>query len=180
MQKMSKSLGNSIGISEPPAEQFGKVMSLPDELMDQWAAHTTTATASVTERLQAGDKAGAKRELARRIVDEYHPEGAGAAAEAEFDRVFKAKEAPTVVPEHVLDPSEAQDGHIRLANVLRQAGLVKSNADGRRQITQGGVRWDDRVVDDPDAAVAPAELDGALLQVGRRRWVRIRLTPPTN
>jgi tyrosyl-tRNA synthetase len=118
--------------------------------------------------------------VARSVVDQYHGEGAGAAAEAEFDRVFKSKDAPTDIPEHVLDPSEAQDGRIRLANVLRQAGLVKSNADGRRQITQGGVRWDDQAVADPDAAATPAELDGAVLQVGRRRWVRIRSSPPTD
>ena len=175
-QKMSKSLGNYVGVAEPPAEQFGKVMKIPDEQIEPWAAVTTTAAvhASVSDLLHRGKKAEAKRELARAIVDEYH-EGAGAAAEAEFDRVFKAKEAPSEIPEHIVDLAEAVDGTIRLANVLRQAGLVKTNADGRRQIAQGGVRWDDHVVDDADLALPPAELDGAVLQVGRRRWVRIRV-----
>jgi tyrosyl-tRNA synthetase len=184
VQKMSKSLGNYVGIAEPPAEQFGKLMSVPDEQIVPYATHTATAAvaATVSAGLQSGDlkPVAAKRLVARSVVDQYHGEGAGAAAEAEFDRVFKSKDAPTDIPEHVLDPSEAQDGWIRLANVLRQAGLVKSNADGRRQITQGGVRWDDQAVADPDAAATPAELDGAVLQVGRRRWVRIRSNPPTD
>jgi tyrosyl-tRNA synthetase len=183
-QKMSKSLGNYVGITEPPAEQFGKLMSVPDEQIVPYATHAATATVAATVRtgLQSGDlrPVGAKRLVARSVVDQYHGEGAGAAAEAEFDRVFKSKDAPTDIPEHVLDPTEAQDGRIRLANVLRQAGLVKSNADGRRQITQGGVRWDDQVVADADATVVPADLDGAVLQVGRRRWVRIRVSPLTD
>ncbi|MEX0665194.1 MAG: tyrosine--tRNA ligase [Acidimicrobiia bacterium] len=176
-QKMSKSLGNYVGISEPPAEQFGKVMSIPDDLIEQWALLTTSATESITRRLQEGTKVEAKRALGRAIVDEYHPEGSGAAAEAEFDRVFKAKETPTDIPEHVLDVSEAVDGKIRLANVLRQAGLVQSNTEGQRLITQGGVRCNDEPATDPDAALEPAELDGVVLQVGRRRWVRIRANP---
>jgi tyrosyl-tRNA synthetase len=89
--------------------------------------------------------------------------------------VFKAHDAPTDVPEHVLDVSEARDGCIALANVLRQAGLASSNKEGRRLITQGGVRRDGEVVEDADATMAPEELDGVTLQVGRRRWVRIRV-----
>ena len=75
----------------------------------------------------------------------------------------------------MIDLGEVVDGTIRLANVLRQAGLVKTNADGRRQIAQGGVRRDDVVVEDADATFPPAELDGSVLQIGRRRWVRIRV-----
>jgi len=177
-QKMSKSLGNYIGVSEPPAEQFGKLMSIPDEQIEPYLTHTTSATVSVStiEKLRKGKikPVEAKRELGRAVVDLYHGDGAGEAAEQEFDRVFKAKEAPADIAEHVLDGSEVVDGQIRLANVLRQSGLVKSNAEGRRQITQGGVRIDGEPVSDPDATVAPAELDGVVLQVGRRRWARIR------
>ena len=114
--------------------------------------------------------------LARTVVDLYHGDGAGTAAEGEFDVVFKTKGAPSDVAEHELDSSEAVDGRLRLANVLRQSGLVRSNAEGRRQIEQGGVRLNDVKVEDPDVTFGPAELDGALLQVGRRRWVRIRST----
>jgi tyrosyl-tRNA synthetase len=179
-QKMSKSLGNYVGIAEAADEQFGKVMSLPDELMPQYFSLATGWPATRVEEvvraltsstLAPGD---AKRMLARAVVDRYHGEGAGEAAEAAFNRVFRDHDVPEFVPEFVLDGSETVDGRIRLTNVLRQAGLVASNAEGRRQIAQGGVRRDGEVVTDPDATDTPAGLDGALLQVGRRRWVRIR------
>jgi tyrosyl-tRNA synthetase len=181
-QKMSKSLDNAVGITDAPADQFGKVMSAPDELMPQYFALATgwpsDKAATALGNLSSGSLApvDAKRLLARTVVDLYHGDGAGAAAEGEFDVVFKTKGAPSDIAEHELDASEAVDGRIRLANVLRQSGLVKSNADGRRQIEQGGVRLNDVKVEDPDVSFAPADLDGALLQVGRRRWVRIRST----
>jgi tyrosyl-tRNA synthetase len=180
VQKMSKSLGNFVGIAEAPEEQFGKLMSLPDELMPRYFTLATGWHPDLVEETVAALRDGtlapmqAKRLLARTIVDLYHDDGAGPAAEAEFDRVFKAHEVPTDVPEHVLDASEALDGRIRLTNVLRQAGLASSNKEGRRLIEQGGVRRDGAVVEDPDTAWTLAELDGALLQVGRRRWTRIR------
>jgi tyrosyl-tRNA synthetase len=170
-QKMSKSLGNWVGITEPPAEQFGKLMSLPDELMPEYF---TYALGAAFDSVRDREPVQQKRALARGVVELYHGEGSGAAAEAEFDRVFKAHQQPDDVPEHVLDPSEARAGEIQVANVLRQAGLVASNKEGRRLIAQGGVRIDGEVVGDPDAAMTPADLDGATLQVGRRRWVRIR------
>jgi tyrosyl-tRNA synthetase len=171
-QKMSKSLGNYVGITEPPGEQFGKLMSLPDELMPDYFTHAADASFDDVRTLSPVEQ---KRALARSVVDRYHGDGAGAAAEAEFDRVFKAHDPPSEVPEHVLDTSEARDGRIHLANVLRQAGLASSNKDGRRLIAQGGVRRDGEVVADPGASAAPEELDGTTLQVGRRRWVRIRV-----
>jgi tyrosyl-tRNA synthetase len=182
VQKMSKSLDNFIGIAEAPAQQFGKLMSLPDELMGRYLTLTTgwhpDRVGEVTGALADGSLAPveAKRLLARTVVGLYHGEGAGAAAEAEFDRVFKAHVAPTDIPEHALDASEARDGRIALANVLRQSGLATSNKEARRLIAQGGVRRDGAVVTDPEATLAPDELDGATLQVGRRRWVRIRST----
>jgi tyrosyl-tRNA synthetase len=183
-KKMSKSYRNAVGITDPPGEQFGKLMRVPDGLLAEYVTHATTMTPAAATQLLADVDAGriakvdAKRLLARTVVDLYHGVGAGAAAEGEFDRVFKAHEVPADVPEHVLDASEAIDGAIRLATVLRQAGLVPSNKEGGRMITQGGVRRDGVVVEDPDAACPPAELDGVLLQVGRRRWVRIRVGEP--
>lgn len=178
-QKMSKSLGNYIGITEAPADMFGKLMSVPDELMAQYFALTTgwPADRVTTTVAQLADGAlrpvEAKRLLARTVVDLYHGDGAGEQAEAEFDRVFKAHDAPTEIPEHRLDPADAVDGRLRLATVLRQAGLASSNKEGRRLIEQGGVKRDGEPVTDPDVALTPDELDGVVLQVGRRRWVRI-------
>ena len=180
VQKMSKSLGNVVGVAEAPAEQFGKLMSIPDARMGRYFTLTTgwdpATVEEVTSALEAGSLAPveAKRLLARTVVDLYHGEGAGAAAETEFDQVFRAHEAPSDIPEHVLDPSDVRDGRIFLATVLRQAGLAASNKEGRRLIDQAGVRRDGEVVADPDASFVPGDLDGAILQVGRRRWVRIR------
>ena len=177
-EKMSKSLGNYVGITEAPAEQFGKLMSLPDELMPEYFTHTTGDPAGAAQYV-GGLRDGtilpvaAKRALAAKVVDRYHGDGAGAAAEAEFDRVFRAHDAPTDIPEHVLDPSDVRDGRVFLANVLRQAGLASSNKEARRLIAQGGVRRDGEVIDDADASATPEELAGTTLQVGRRRWVRI-------
>jgi tyrosyl-tRNA synthetase len=180
VQKMSKSLGNVVGVAEAPAEQFGKLMSIPDALMGRYFALTTgwppARVEEVVGALDAGSLAPveAKRLLARTVVDLYHGEGAGATAEREFDQVFRAREVPSDVPDHVLDHTDVRDGRIFLATVLRQAGLAASNKEGRRLIGQGGVRRDGEVVTDPDAACVPADLDGAILQVGRRRWVRVR------
>jgi len=179
--KMSKSLGNYIGIAEAPPEQFGKLMSLPDALMPRYFLLTTgwhpDRVDEVTGALAAGDlkPVEAKRLLARTVIDLYHGDGAGEAAESEFDKVFRAHEAPTDVPEHTLDLSECVDGRIRLAHLLRQAGLVASNKEGVRMIGQGAVRLDGTVTADAEATVAPAEVDGVLVQVGKRRWARIRV-----
>ena len=177
--KMSKSLGNYIGIAEAPPEQFGKLMSLPDALMPRYFQLTTgwhpDRVDEVVGALSSGDlrPVEAKRLLARTVVDLYHGEGAGAAAEGEFDKVFRSHEAPTDVPEHVLDTSDAVDGRLRLVTVLRQAGLVPSNKEAVRMIGQGAVRVDGEVVADTDATFTPADLDGVLVQVGKRRWARI-------
>ena len=182
VQKMSKSLGNYVGIAEAPGEQFGKLMSLPDALMAQYFE---LATAWPLERAQEVEHAldggalrpvEAKRLLARTVVDLYHGEGAGAAAEAEFDRVFVAHEVPEDIAEVRIDAADVRDGRVRLATLVARAfpQTVTSNKDGRRKIQQGGVRLDGAVVTDADAAVTPSEVDGHLLQLGRRNWARLR------
>jgi tyrosyl-tRNA synthetase len=183
VNKMSKSLGNFIGIAEPPEEQFGKLLSLPDELMTRYFTLTTgwhpDRIDEVTAALGDGSlkPVDAKRLLARTVVDLYHGAGAGEAAQAEFDRVFRAGAVPTDM-ETVVIPAgaaEVRDGRIRLANLLHLAfpDAVPSNKEGRRKIQQGGVRLDGRVIDDPDLEVRPAEVDGATLQLGKRNWARL-------
>src|SRR5215470_1414079 len=126
-KKMSKSLDNYVGITEPAGEQFGKLMSLPDATMPEYVALATGWDAARRAEV-AADLAGgalrpvdAKRLLARTIVDLYHGEGAGVAAEAEFDRVFRAHDTPTDVAEVVIAASELRDGRVRLARVLALA-----------------------------------------------------------
>jgi tyrosyl-tRNA synthetase len=178
VQKMSKSLGNYVGIAEPPAEQFGKLMSIPDELMPRYFQLTTgwlpDQVDATLAALAAGDLApvAAKRLLARTVVDLYHGAGAGATAEAEFDRVHKEHAVPTDVP--VRDVA-AGDLPARLARVLALVELVPSGKEGRRKIEQGGVRLDGEKVADPELEVGPTDVDGRLLQVGRRAWARVRV-----
>jgi tyrosyl-tRNA synthetase len=180
-EKMSKSFGNHVGITEPPDQQFGKLMRIPDEVMPEyfelatgWGPGRVAETIAELERAQAADRAQLKRQLAQTVVDLYHGEGTGAAAEAEFDRVFKAHAAPTEVPEYVIPPEELRDGRIEVARLLTLAGLAASNREGRRKIQEGGVYLDGERVTEPGLEVVPAEVDGRLLRLGRRSWTRIR------
>jgi len=179
--KMSKSLGNYVGVAEPPGEQFGKLMSIPDDLMGQYFALTTgwgpDEVESVTAELAGAapaERGALKRRLARTVVDLYHGPGAGEAAEGEFDRVFRDHARPTDVPEVTVDAGELRDGRIEVGKLLHLAGLTSSNKEGRRQIAQGGVSVDEERIEDPQATLGADELDGRLLQVGKRRWARVR------
>jgi tyrosyl-tRNA synthetase len=180
-EKMSKSLGNHVGITELPDQQFGKLMSVPDEVMPQyfelatgWGPDRVADSIAEIERAEPADRARLKRELARTVVDLYHGGGAGVAAESEFNRVFKEHAAPTEVAEYVIPQDELRDGRIEVARVLTLAGLVASNREGRRKIQEGGVYLDDERVTDPSLEVTPAEVDGRPLRLGRRSWIRIR------
>jgi tyrosyl-tRNA synthetase len=171
-QKMSKSLGNYVGIAEPPAEQFGKLMSIPDAQLAMYLRYATgwppEAVDEVCARLEshALHPNAAKRLLGRTVVDLYHGAGAGEQAEAEFDRVFRDHEAPSEMPHHPAAAGAA------LVDVLVAAGLAPSKREARRLMDQGGVRVDGEAVA-TDAVVPPGE---HVVQVGRRRWARITAT----
>ena len=177
-KKMSKSLGNYVGIAEPAIEQFGKVMSIPDTVMPQYFALATGWQPDQVDETVAALADGslspvaAKRLLARTIADLYHGSGAGESAEAEFDRVFKAGEIPSELPER---PVPLAEFPMRLARVLALVELVSSNKEGRRKIEQGGVKIAGEKVTDPDLEVTAAEVDGRVLQVGKRAWARVRV-----
>jgi tyrosyl-tRNA synthetase len=180
VNKMSKSLGNYIAVTEPPAEQFGKVMSIPDVLLPRYLLLATgwhpDRVEAATARLASGElhPNAAKRLLARTIVDLYHGQGAGEAAEAAFDQVFKKHEVPDDIPEFELRPEHLVDGRIRLARLLALSGLAASNSEARRKITEGAVRLNGERVSDGDAEVVPDGLGEGVLQLGRRAWARIR------
>jgi tyrosyl-tRNA synthetase len=164
VQKMSKSLGNYIGVAEPPEEIYGKTMRLPDEAMPEWYGLLlgTPAPADVPPR-------DAKRALARALVARFHDEAAAVAAERHFDRLFVAHEIPEDVPEIELRPR----GPVHVPALLRAAfGL--STSEARRLIAGGGVRVDGEPIDALD--VDPDALDGRVVQVGKRRFARVKLT----
>jgi len=163
-EKMSKSLGNYVGVTEPPEEQYGKTLSLPDEAMGEW--YRLLLGRELDPDVPPRD---AKRALAREIVARYHGPDAAVAAEAHFDRLFVQRAAPDEMPDAAF--SADGDGHVHLPAVLADAFGV-SRSEARRLIAQGGVRLDDEVVREPD--VPAGGLDGRVLRAGKRRFARLR------
>jgi tyrosyl-tRNA synthetase len=169
VQKMSKSLGNYVGVTDRPEEMFGRLMSIPDQAMPDYF------------RLLLGDEQPegppneAKRELARRLVDRFHGEGAGQAAEASFNRVFVDRSAPEEIEDLDLAPFVANgDQQVHLPRLLGAAFDI-SSSEGRRLIGQGGVKLDGEQVPDSALDLDVGALNGKILQVGKRRFRRLCL-----
>ena len=156
-------------------------MSIPDELILPWFRLCTGLPPEELDAIERGLTDGSlhrgeqKRRLAREIVSRYHGDDAARVVEERFDRVHREHEIPEEVTEAPIPPAAVTDGRVWLPRLLAATGLAASNADARRLIEQGGVRIDGRPVTDPDAEFAPADLTGRVLQVGRRRF--LRLTP---
>jgi tyrosyl-tRNA synthetase len=164
-EKMSKSLGNHVGVTEPPAEQFGKTMRLPDEAMDAWYA-----LLAVPRPPEGTGPRDAKRALARGIVERFHGAAAAAEAEQQFDRLFVTHEAPEEVDEH---PFAADGDVVHVPGLIAEA-FGRSRSEARRLLAQGGVKLDGEALGAGDVDVAPERLDGRVLQVGKRQFVRLR------
>jgi len=179
VQKMSKSLGNFIGVSEPAAEMFGKVMSIPDKVVPRWLELTTRWHPDEVEEAVAdfsvGDgptRNGLKRRLARRIVDLYHDPGAGSLAESEFNRVFKQDAPPSDTPIVRLG---AKEFPMPLWRLVVRCDLAPSNKQARRLVRQGAVKLDGAPRADEETPVSAADVDGRRLQAGKRRWAAIEV-----
>ncbi len=179
-RKMSKSYGNYIGLTDAPAEMFGKVMSIPDALMPRYYRLATALSVEEMDEVERALEAGeadpnqAKRRLAREIVAIYHDGDAAVEAEAAFDRQFKNHEAPEDVPEvQVALDEDADKGGVYLPRVLSEAGLAASNGEARRLIDGGGVKVDGAAVPAGAYHVPAADLQGAVVQVGKRKFARL-------
>lgn len=173
VQKMSQSLRNYIGVTDPPSEMYGKVMSIPDTLMPQWFHLATELSNDEVERVITGLAGGeihprdAKRLLARSIVELFWGEDAAKEAEAAFDRVFRDHVAPEQVEEAALPTGE----RINLPLLLRDLGLVASSSEGRRLISQGAVKINGAKIHSEE--LARNDLVDAVVQLGKRRFVRL-------
>jgi len=173
-EKMSKSLGNSIGITDKPGEMYGKVMSIPDTAMPEW--HRLLAMGDWPElgdRLAQfsdgdGDPMALKHELANNIVARVHDATAATEAGEQFRRVVQRKEVPDHVPEVTL--ALAGRVGLKLVEVLVEAGLASSKSEARRLVQQGGVSVDREKQSDP-TALFPA--GSQLIQVGKRRYAKV-------
>lgn len=175
VQKMSKSYGNYVGLTDAPEEMFGRLMSIPDELMSKYFRLCTSLPVDEIERIEVGLASGTdhpnqvKRRLAREIVALYRDEGSAREAEAAFDRVFKEHQAPQDVAEVEADLPPV----VYLPGLLSEAGLVSSNSEGRRAIDGGGVKVDGATIE-PGTYELPANaLDGHVVQVGKRRYAKV-------
>jgi tyrosyl-tRNA synthetase len=167
VKKMSKSLGNYVGVTDPPEEMFGRLMSIPDEAMAEYYRLLLGAEVPEAPPNQA------KRELARRLVDRFHGEGAGAGAEEHFNRVFVQRAVPEQIEDFDLAPYGGDEPGVILLPQLIGAGFATSSSEARRLIKQGGVKLDGETVA-ADALELPREaLTGRVLQVGKRRFLRL-------
>ncbi|HYJ21640.1 MAG TPA: tyrosine--tRNA ligase [Solirubrobacterales bacterium] len=167
VQKMSKSLGNFVGVTEPGEEMFGKLMSIPDEAMAEYYRLLLGGEEP------AGPPNEAKRELGRRIVDRFHGEGAGAGAEEHFNRVIRDRGVPDDIPSWDIDPAAGSEPGMILLPRLIGSGFELSSSEARRLIKQGGVKLDGEAVA-PDILELPRKaLAGRVLQVGKRRFLSL-------
>ena len=177
VQKMSKSLGNYVGITEPPGEMFGKLMSISDSLMLRYFELLTDITPGELAQLQADLASGAKHprqvkeDLAVALVARYHGQQAAKAAAQEFARLFREKGLPEEIEEVTV---KAGGPKLWLPKILVEAGLAASTSEARRLITQGGVQVDGDKVTDANLELAVGE--SYFFKVGKRRFKRVSLT----
>ena len=175
VQKMSKSLGNYIGIDEPANEIYGKTMSLPDSQILPYSEYLTDVVDDEIEEMRLALDGGAvnpmelKKRLARELVTQFHDVEAAREAERHFERTVQGGGEPEDMPEHALPPAETLAG-MRLSRLLVDAGLAGSAGEARRLISQGAVQIDGERVSDDSAAGVKA---GVVLRAGRRRYVRL-------
>lgn len=179
VQKMSKSLGNYIGIDEEPNEIYGKAMSVPDELMYKYYELATDLSNEELAELKTGLSEGtihprdAKMRLAKTFVRMYHGEKAADEAEQRFVTVFQQRSLPDEIAEVELKASELEDGQIRVIKLLVDLGLQASNGEAKRSIQGGAVRINEQKVEDPGASIAIAS--GDIIQVGKRKFAKVKL-----
>ena len=184
VQKMSKSLDNGIYLDEPPEAQFGKLMRIPDAVLEEYLRLTTDLDPAEVDQLAKQAAAGGaaardvKRRLAREVVTLYHGPNAAVAAEAAFDAGVRQRAGggadPSSAPPQEIPASAVSDGRVWVVALLADAGLVGSRGEARRLVGQGAVRLDGRPVGSIDQTWPQEELDGHLLTVGRRAPVRLQ------
>jgi len=177
VQKMSKSLANYVGISEPPEDVFGKLMRVPDELIGKYLRLATDLDPAEVSSLEAEAKAGgpgagrAKRRLAAEVVRLYHGAEAAARAEQRFDRLFKEHDLPDDVPEVAIPADAVADGRVQLPRLIVGVGLAASTSKARNLIEQGGVSLDGSPVSELELPLDT--IAGRVLQVGKRGFRRL-------
>lgn len=177
VQKMSKSLGNYIGITETPNEIYGKVMSISDPIMVKYYELLSAVDAAHVEEIKRGDihPMDAKQQLAAELVARFHGAEAANRAAADFVQRFQRRELPSELETFTW---AGQEERVWIGHLMREAGLAKSTSEARRLITQGGVRVDGEKVDDADVQLVTR--GERVVQVGRRRIMKIVFSRPAS
>lgn len=179
VRKMSKSYGNYIGLTDAPEEIFGKVMSIPDELMVKYFRLASTVPVDEIDGIEKGLAADelhpnkVKRSLARNIVAAYYDDDAALASEQHFDKVFKQHEAPDDVPVYEGEIETNDEGLVYLPGLMAAASLAQSAGEARRLIDGGGVKVNGVALPPKSYNVDPENLSGTTLQVGKRKFLRL-------
>ena len=180
VKKMSKSYGNYIGLTDDPSDMFGKVMSIPDDLMVKYYRLASTLPVAQIDAIEGGlandelHPNRVKRDLAKNIVAAYYDQAAAEEAEVAFDRLFKQHDIPEDIPEFSADLTPNEEGLVYVAKLISDAGLTNSTGDARRMIDQGGVKINGEALAPKSYNVAPELLSDAVIQVGKRKFVRLK------
>ena len=181
VHKMSKSLGNDVGLTDTPDEMFGKLMSIPDDVIWRYFKLVTPVGLDEVESMRNEVESGAmnprdaKERLAMEVVRVYHDPEAAAGAAERFRRVFSEGELPDTAPVHALDGSAFPGGRIWVVDLLVRLDLARTNSEARRLVSGGGVSIEGERLADMGQEIALEELDGKLLRKGRKTFIRVEI-----
>jgi tyrosyl-tRNA synthetase len=179
VEKMSKSLGNAVGITDPPDEIYGRTMSIPDAILSRWCdllgrpEWSEVLTLQQQVRAEKANPRDLKAALAKRLVERFWGAEAGRAAADRFDRLFRLHEAPDDMPEIEVSLSGVEE--MPVVDLVTRAGFAASRAEAKRLIAQRGVRLDGEPIDSSEIRVGPGQY---VLQAGKRRFARVRVREP--
>ncbi len=179
VRKMSKSYGNYVGLTDEPSDMFGKIMSIPDEIMIKYYRLASTLSVDEIDAIEQGLEDGSlhpnrvKRDLALNIVTAYHDEQAAHAAEEAFDALFKKHDIPDNLDEFSLEGQENEEGLIYVAKLMVDAGMAQSAGEARRLIDGGGVKLDGEPLAAREYNLEPQRLKDVVLQVGKRKFIKL-------
>jgi tyrosyl-tRNA synthetase len=179
VQKMSKSLNNYVGLTEPPQEMFGKLMSISDELMWRYLNlllnYSQEKIAKLKSKVEKGElnPMDLKMELAYRIVATYHNEEQAEKAKEEFEKVFRKREIPSQIEDVWIEKENIKDGKIWIVKLLLLSGYVSGTREAKRLISQGAIKVNKQQISNSDLDI-PVE-DGMIIQIGKRKFFRVRI-----
>jgi len=179
IEKMSKSLGNYIGVDEPPHEIFGKVMSIPDNIMMDYFRLVTTLDNEEIKEIEDNIKKEKlnpsieKRKLAKIIIENLYTKNDALKAEEDFDLIFKKKGIPDKIEQYIINLKSIKNKKISLVQLLTDSGLTKSNGEARRLVAQGGIKINDRKISDPNLELSLNDINKKVIQRGKRHFRKI-------